>query len=109
MSLLNTTLTRDIEPGTYFTRIISYKEVNIEGRQPYVSVEMELDGLIVADRWYSKRIPYIMNCLRRQHERDYMDCTLSQLLELSIKHGIYVTVSYSYKYGRQIDYREEVF
>ena len=108
MSLLNTTITRDVEPGTYITRIRSFKEVNIEGRQPYVAVEMVIDNLDVTDKWYSRRIPYLMNCLRRQFCKDYMECTLSQLLELARTNDIIVNVSYDAKYGRQIDYREEM-
>lgn len=107
-SLLNTTLVRDIEPGSYITRIRTYNEVNIEGRQPYVSVEMLIDDLIVTDRWYSSRIPYIMKCLRKQYHKDYMDVTLSQLLNMCKDQDFVVNVSYNAKYGRQIDYREEV-
>lgn len=108
MTLLNTSITRDVAPGSYITRIRNYKEVNIEGRQPYVAVEMVIDNLDVTDKWYSSRIPYLMSCLRRQFRKDYMDCTLSQLLELARTNDIVVNVSYDAKYGRQIDYREEV-
>lgn len=108
MSLLDTTILRNVEPGTYLTRIRSFEEVNIEGRQPYIQVEMSIDDLLVTDRWYSNRIPYIMNCLRHQFEMDYMDCTLSGLLEKCRKQDFIVTVSYDPKYGRQIGYREEV-
>lgn len=108
MSILNTTLIRDIEPGFYLTRIKSYKEVNIEGRQPYVAIEMTIDNIDITERWYSARIPYIMRCLRHQFCKDYMDCTLSQLLQLAHDNDIVVSVSYDPKWGRQIDYREEV-
>lgn len=108
MSLLNTTLIRDIEPGSYTTRVKSYKEVNIPGRTPYIAVDMTIDNLDITERWYSGRIPYIMACLRHQFRKDYMDVTLSELLDLCNKKDFVVNVSYDAKYGRQIDYREEV-
>lgn len=108
MSLLNFTLIRDAEPGTYTTRITRFEECKPENRQPYVLVEMNIDGLVVEDRWYASRIHFIMNALRKQFRKDYMDCTLSQLLDLAMKNDIIVHLSYDAKYGRQIDYREEV-
>lgn len=105
MSLLTTILVRDIEPGTYATKVNLFRECKPEGRQPYVLVEMTIDGLIVTDRWYASRIPYVMNGLRKQFHKDYMDCTLSQLLEYASKHTFEVTVEYDPRYGRQIDYK----
>lgn len=104
-NLLNCTLVRDVEPGVYDTRIRFYKECKPENRQPYILVEMVIDGLIVTDRWYASRIPYIMNAIRKQFRMDYLDCTLSQLLEYARTHSIRVTVEYHEKYGRQIDYK----
>lgn len=108
MSILNTILIRDLEPGNYLARVRTYKEVNLEGRQPYVEVEMLIDNLFIVEHWYSSRIPYIMRCLRKQYRKDYMDCTLSQILEMCRDQDFVVNVSYDAKYGRQIDYREEV-
>jgi hypothetical protein len=108
MSLLNTKITRDLEPGTYTARVRSYKEYNPEDRQPYLAVEMDIDNMIVTHRWYSSRIPYIMRCLRKQFRKDYFDVTLSELLEYAMTHDFTVTVSYDTRYGIQIDYREEV-
>lgn len=104
MSLLNSVLIRDIEPGAYDTYVRFYKEYNPQGRQPYIAVEMLIDGLIITDRWYASRIPYLMHCLRKQFKMDYFDCTLSQLLEYARTHSIRVHVSYDPRYGRQIDY-----
>lgn len=106
MSLFDTYLERDLKPGTYTTTIHYYKECKPDGRQPYVEVQMNIDGLEVTDRWYASRIPYIMRCLRRQFRADYMDYTLSQLLKLASERSICVTVNYDGYYGRQIDYRE---
>ncbi len=104
MSLLNYSIIRDVEPGIYDTNIRYYKEVTPNGRQPYILVEMLIDGLIVTDRWYANRIPYLMRCLRNQFYMDYFDCTLSQLLEYARTHRIRVMVNYDPRYGRQIDY-----
>ena len=104
MSLLNTQIIRDAEPGIYDTNIRYYKECNPAGRQPYILVEMLIDGLIITDRWYANRIPYIMYNLRRQFRMEYLDCTLSQLLEYARTHAIRVSLSYDSRYGRQIDY-----
>lgn len=105
MSLLDSTLIRDVEPGIYSTTVRYYQECNPKNRQPYVLVEMIIDGLYITDRWYANRIPYLMNSLRKQFHKDYLDCTLSQLLEYARTHTFEVCVSYDYKYGRQIDYR----
>lgn len=107
MSLLNTTIIRDAEPGIYDTNIRYYKECKPDGRQPYILVEMLIDGLIITDRWYSSRIPYIMRQLRKQFRMDYFDCTLSQLLEHAQTHEIRVHLTYDSRYGRQIDYSAE--
>lgn len=104
MSLLNTSLIRDAEPGFYYTNIHSYKECKPANRQPYILVEMLVDGLYITDRWYSSRIPYIMRCLRKQFRKDYFDCTLSELLEYARTHKILIGVSYDARYGQQIDY-----
>ena len=109
MSLLNTILVREVEPGTYTTRIRNFEEVTHPNRQPYIAVEMVIDGLDVTDRWYANRIPYIMSCLRKQFNMEYMDCTLSKLLKVCSENDFFVTVSYHPRYDRQIDYREEVF
>jgi hypothetical protein len=107
MSLLNTTLIRDVEPGIYDVNIRYYKECKPAGRQPYILVEMLIDGLIVTDRWYPNRIPYLMHCLRKQFRMDYFDCTLSQLLDYARTHTVRVSVDYDPRYGRQIDYNFE--
>lgn len=107
MSLLNTSIIRDAEPGIYDTTIRYYKECNPQGRQPYILVEMLIDGLIITDRWYANRIPYIMYQIRKQFRMDYLDCTLSQLLEYARTHEIRVALSYDARYGRQIDYSAE--
>lgn len=104
MSLLNYSIPRDVEPGVYDVNIRYYKECKPEGRQPYVLVEMLIDDLIVTDRWYASRIPYLMYCLRKQFRKDRMDCTLSQLLDLAKYRRLRVVVSYDARYGRQIDY-----
>ena len=105
MSLLNTSIIHEAQPGIYYTNIRQYKEVNPKGdRQPYILVEMIVDGVIVTDRWYASRIPYIMYQLRKQFHMDYMDCTLSQILEYSRTHVIRVSLDYDVRYGRQIDY-----
>lgn len=106
-SLLNTTLIRDVEPGSYWVYINHYEECKPEGKQPYILVEMTIDNLIVTDRWYASRIPYIMKCLRKQFRKDYMDCTLSQLLDLAHDNLITVQVSYDPRWGQQIDYNDE--
>ena len=108
MSLLNTKITRDLEPGTYTARICNYREYSPEDRQPYVAVELAIDDTFVTHRWYSSRIPYIMRCLRKQFRKDYFDLTLSELLEYGVTHEFIVHVSYDTRYGIQIDYREEV-
>jgi len=107
MSLFDTYLERELKPGTYQTRIHYYKEVNNTGRQPYIEVQMNVDGLEITDRWYANRIPYIMRCIRHQFRADYMDYTLSQLLKLASDRNITINVSYDGYYGRQIDYRED--
>jgi len=105
MSLLNSVLVRDVEPGIYTTTVRYYRECKPEGRQPYILVEMLIDGLLITDRWYSSRIPYIMNGLRKQYHKDYLDCTLSQLLEYARTHPFEVYVCYDPRFGRQIDYK----
>lgn len=108
MSLLNYELVRDVEPGTYTTRITSYREVANEGKQPYIELEMYVDNMFVTDRLYASRIPYFMNCVRKQFHLDYYTTTLSMLLNKAKSDAITVTISYDAKYGRQIDYRKEV-
>ena len=81
MSLLNSVLVRDAEPGMYTVTVREYRECKPQNRQPYILVTMLIDGLIIDDRWYANRIPYIMHCLRKQYNMQYLDCTLSQLLE----------------------------
>lgn len=105
MSLLNYKIPRDVEPGVYDTNIRYYKEFNPKDRQPYILVEMLIDGLIITDRWYASRIPYLMYCLRTQFHKEYLDCTLSQLLEIAKYRKLRVIVSYDPRYGRQIDYK----
>mgnify|MGYP003518541049 FL=1 len=107
MSLLDTYLERELKPGTYQTTIHYYKEVNPQNRQPYIEVQMKIDGLEITDKWYANRIPYIMRCIRHQFRADYMDYTLSQLLKLAHDREITVNVTYDGYYGRQIDYRED--
>lgn len=112
MSLLNTYIEREIKPGKYQTKIHHYKEVTPnnrygQNRQPYILVQMNIDGIEVYDRWYASRIPYIMKCLRKQLHADYMDFTLSQLLKQVSKYPITVNVTYDGYYGRQIDYWED--
>ena len=105
MSLLDSSLIREAQPGVYYTNIHAYKECKPTGnRQPYILVEMFIDGVTVVDRWYASRIPYIMYQLRKQFHMDYMDCTLSQLLEYARTHEIRIYVDYDVRYGRQIDY-----
>lgn len=104
MSLLNSVLIRDVEPGMYYTNILSYKECKPANRQPYILVEMLVDGLYITDRWYANRIPYIMHCLRKQFHKQYLDCTLSELLEYARTHRLLIGVSYDSRYGQQIDY-----
>lgn len=111
MSLLNSSLTRLVEPGIYDTTIRFYKEVTPKQRphedfirQPYILVEMLINNVIVTDRWYASRIPYLMHCLRHQFRKDYFDCTLSQLLDYAKHHVIRVEVSYDPRYGQQISY-----
>lgn len=105
MSLLDSVLVREVEPGIYTTKVRYYRECKPEGRQPYILVEMLIDGLIITERWYANRIPYIMNSLRKQYRMDYLDCTLSQLLEYARTHEFEVYVSYDPRYGRQVDYK----
>jgi len=109
MSLFNTFIEREIQPGFYQTTIHYYKEVipTDKTKQPYIKVQMNIDGIEVTDKWYANRIPYIMRCLRHQYRADYMDFTLSQLLEYGRKRAFTVQVSYDGYYGRQIDYSEE--
>jgi hypothetical protein len=109
MSLLNSFIEREIKPGFYQTTIHHFKEVIPENknRQPYIKVQMNIDGIEVTDRWYANRIPYIMKCLRHQFHADYMDYTLSQLLKQCGKYAFTVKVYYDGYYGRQIEYVEE--
>jgi len=107
MSLFDSFIEREVKPGTYKTTIHYYKECKPEGRQPYILVQMNIDGIEVNDRWYASRIPYIMRCLRHQLRADYFDYTLSQLLKQVRDREITVTVSYDGYYGRQIDYFED--
>ena len=104
MSLLNSTLVRDAQPGVYDVTVRYYKECAPANRQPYILVTMLIDGLLVDDRWYANRIPYIMRSLRRQYRMDYFDCTLSQLLEHARTHEFRIVLDYDPRYGRQIDY-----
>jgi hypothetical protein len=108
MALLDTYLQREIKPGAYQTKIHYYKEIvpANKNKQPYVLVQMNIDGIEVTDRWYSSRIPYIMNCLRKQLRADYLDYTLSQLLKQLSKYPFTVHIYYDGYYGRQIDYNE---
>jgi hypothetical protein len=106
MSLLNSVIERELKPGTYWTTIHYYKERNPKGRQPYIEVRMNIDGLEITDRWYANRIPYIMHCIRHQFRADFFDYTLSQLLQLAHDHEIVVHISYDGYYGRQIDYKD---
>lgn len=109
MSLFNTYIEREIKPGFYQTTIHYYKEVipADKNKQPYIKVQMNIDGIEVTDKWYANRIPYIMRCLRHQYRADYMDFTLSELLKYGSKRAFTVQVSYDGYYGRQIDYVEE--
>lgn len=114
MSLYNTFIQREIQPGTYRTKIHYHKEckpVERNGRpsnkQPFIKVQMNIDGIEVTDRWYASRIPYIMRCIRHQFRADYMDYTLSQLIKLATEHEITVNISYDGFYGMQIDYAED--
>lgn len=111
MSLLNSSLIRMVEPGIYDVTIRHYQEIVPKQkphedfiRQPYILVEMLVDGVIVTDRWYASRIPYLMHCLRHQFRKDYFDCTLSQLLEYAKTHVVRIGVDYDPRYGLQIDY-----
>lgn len=111
MSLLNSSITHMTQPGIYDTTIRYYKEVTPKQkpyedfvRQPYILVEMLIDGQIVTDRWYANRIPYLMYCLRKQFHMDYFDCTLSQLLEYAKTHSLRVFIDYHARYGLQVDY-----
>lgn len=108
MSLFNMFIERDIKPGFYQTKILTYKEVIPEDprKQPYIRVHMNIDGIEVIDKWYANRIPYIMRCIRYQWHAEYLDYTLSQMLKQCSKHAITVKVSYDGYYGRQIDYVE---
>ena len=105
MSLLNSVLVRDAEPGMYTVTVREYRECKPQNRQPYILVTMLIDGLIIDDRWYANRIPYIMHCLRKQYNMQYLDCTLSQLLEYARTHTFRVMLDYDPRYGRQIDYK----
>lgn len=114
MALLDTSIQRMVKPGIYDTTIRFYKEVTPKQRphedfirQPYIAVEMLIDGVIVTDRWYANRIPYLMHCLRKQFRKDYFDCTLSQLLEHAKTHKIRIGVDYDPRYGLQVDYDYE--
>ena len=95
------------EPGTYYTRIVSYTERKPANRKPYIEVEMIIDNLVVIDRWYENRLAYIMNCIRRQFHADYLDYTYSQLLRMAMDNPIMVHLSYHMQYGQQIDYRAD--
>lgn len=109
MSLFNSFIEREIKPGFYQTTIHYYKEVipADKNKQPYIKVQMNIDGIEVTDRWYANRIPYIMQCLRRQFHADYLDFTLSELLKYINKRAFTVCVYYDGYYGRQIDYVEK--
>lgn len=111
MNLLDSSIIHMTQPGIYDTTIRFYKEVNPKQRahedfvrQPYIVVEMLINGQIITDRWYASRIPYIMYCLRKQFHMDYFDCTLSQLLDYAKTHSIRVFIDYDARYGLQVDY-----
>lgn len=103
--MLNNTSLLYAEPGTYYTRITSYTERKPANRQPYIEVEMNIGNFVVIDRWYANRLPYIMNCIRKQFHADYLDYTYSQLLKMAMNNPIMVHLSYHTQYGQQIDYK----
>lgn len=108
-SLYDTYIQRELKPGTYRTKIHYHKECKPKHKdgQPFIKVQMNIDGIEVTDRWYASRIPYIMRCIRHQFRADYMDYTLSQLIKLATEHEITVNVEYDGFYGMQISYNED--
>lgn len=107
--------------GTFKATIESYKEVpalinnnphydtslpeNAIIRDAFLEVTLRLDtGDTLKTRWYSKRINYILRCLRNQlGDHIYR---LSDALREASKKPITVHIHVDPKYGTQIEYED---
>lgn len=117
-SLLNTELLH----GTFKATIESYKEFpalinNTNGRydtslpenaiirDAFLEVTLRLDNNeTIKTRWYSKRINYILRCLRNQlGDHIYK---LTDALNAASKTPITIHIEIDPKYGQQIDYED---
>lgn len=112
--MTNSMLDFELIHGTFRATIDSYKEVpaltdddNTIIRDAFIAVTLRLDtGDTIDTRWYSKRIPYILNCLREQlGDHIYK---LSEAIKAAMRTPITVHIDIDSKYGQQIEYREEV-
>lgn len=107
--------------GTYGATIESYKEIpallnsgcryepnlpeNTIIRDAYLDVTLRLDNNeTLKTRWYSKRIPYILRCIRNQlGDHIYR---LSDALKAASKTPITIHIHIDPKYGQQIEYED---
>lgn len=72
-------------------------------RDAYLKISLKLNtGDTVETRWYSKRIPYIMRCIRNQTSEEIYK--LSELIKYCRKNPITITITEDPKYGQQIEY-----
>lgn len=107
--------------GTFKATIESYKEFpallndgcryepslpeNAIIRDAFLNVTLRLDdGRTIDTRWYSKRIPYILRCLRNQLG-DHIYRLSDALREAHTTH-ITVHINVDARYGQQIEYED---
>lgn len=107
--------------GTFKATVESYREVpalvnnttfydpslpeNAIVRDAFIEVTFRLDNNeTIKTRWYSKRIPYILRCLRNQlGDHIYK---LSDALKVASKTPITIHIHIDPKYGQQIEYED---
>lgn len=121
MKNFNSILDYELTHGTFKATIESYKEIpalinnqksydtslpeNAVVRDAYLDVTLRLDtNELIKTRWYSKRINYILRCLRNQlGDHIYR---LTDALEAARKTPITVHIHIDPKYGQQIEYED---
>ena len=110
---MNSILDFELTHGTFLATIDYYKEVpaiiddnNTIIRDAYLAVTLRLNNNeTIKTRWYSKRIPYILRCLRTQlGEHIYK---LTDALNIASTTPFTVHITIDSKYGQQIEYSKE--